>query len=151
MKNLASKILLGTVSAFALSTGCFPGATVDVHDNTANTTINDAAVTVNANTDVDTQRVHPGQDMGVTVTVQNVYLVAPDATPPAGHESDAGHLQFYIDDTDGEPVKITADVQVTINITLLITPGPHKVICRVHKHDGTPTTTKSEFTFTIAL
>jgi hypothetical protein len=123
----------------------------DVHDNTINATANipNATLTVTADTDVNT--IMPSQSVPMTVTVTNVTLVEPTATPPAGHEDDAGHLEFHLDDETTPPLLVTAQTQVQVPIPADTKAGPHKIICRLHKHDGEATTTKFEVDITVKV
>src|SRR5882672_4453641 len=119
----------------------------NVHDNTFTANIPNA--TLNVTADADVSMVEPAQSVPMTVNVQNVYLIEPSATPPPEHDKDAGHLQFYVDDEAKPPVLVTAQTKVTVPIPADTKPGPHKVICRVHKHDGTPTDTHFELSITV--
>ena len=125
----------------------FAACSLDVHDNTVN--IPNAKISVTTNADVD--HVTPGEMMPLTLNTTNVYLVDPATTPPAEHASDAGHVQIYLDDVATPPILITAQVMVTVTVPAATPMGKHKFICRVHKHDGTPTTTTFEVTFTVSV
>jgi len=54
----------------------------------------------------------PAQTVPINVTVQNVYLIEPSATPPPEHVSDAGHLVFTLDDESTTPLLVTAQTSV---------------------------------------
>ena len=144
MTNLKSLSL----GLFALAAG--PLA-CNVHDNTINATANIPNATLNVTADTDVSAVMPSQSVPMTVMVTNVTLVEPTATPPAGHEMDAGHLEFHLDDETTPPLLVTAQTQVQVPIPADTKAGPHKVICRVHKHDGTPTVTKFEVDITVKV
>jgi hypothetical protein len=109
--------------------------TADVHDNTAN--INDAQVQVS--TAADTDNVQPGQALPLVLVAQDVFLISPSSTPPTDQVAVAGHFQLYFDDTSAAPLLITAEESFSVTIPADAAVGDHKVICRVHKHDGTPT------------
>ena len=109
--------------------------TADVHDNNAN--IDDAAVEVD--TDDDMEAVTPSQAIQLNISAEDVYLIDPSETPPSDRVEVAGHFQIYLDSTSGEPLLITAEKNVTVTLPATVTAGDHKLICRVHKHDGTPT------------
>jgi hypothetical protein len=109
--------------------------TADVHDNTAN--IDDAQVEMS--TDADPDNVQPGQTVPVTVVAQDVFLISPSATPPSDQTAVAGHLQVYFDDMSTTPLLVTAEKSFSVTIPADAPMGDHKLICRVHKHDGTPT------------
>ena len=139
-------IVCGSVAWLGLvAAGCT--ANTEIHDN--NVTIPNAMV--NFTTAADVNNVVPDQTVPVAVTVQNVYLVDPNETPPAEHVADAGHLQIYLDDVSTPPLVITAQVNVDIKIPAQTKAGGHKLICRVHKHDGTPTSTKVEISITVKV
>jgi hypothetical protein len=126
-------------------------AACNIHDNTINATANipNATLSLTANTDVD--NVVPGQSLPVTANVQNVYLIEPSVTPPPEHAMDAGDLEFHIDDETMPPVLVTAQTNVQVPIPAETKPGKHKVICRVHKHDGEPTDTTFELEITVKV
>jgi len=136
----------GSVALFGLLVaGCT--ATANIHDNT----VNIPNATVNLKTDVDLNNVAPEQTIPIVVTVQNVYLVDPATPPPAEHVADAGHLQIYLDDVNTPPILVTAKVDVDVKIPAQTPAGNHKLICRVHHHDGTPTDTKVEVSITVKV
>ena len=140
-----------TVSPFVAITAIVAAGScaLDVHDNTVN--IKDATVKVNADANVDLNNVAPSQAIAITATTTKVYLIEPTATPPAEHVNDAGHLRVYLDDVATPPVLITAQAKFTVTVPPQIPPGKHKYICRVHKHDGTPTTVTFELAFTVSI
>ena len=121
----------------------------NIHDNTFTANIPNA--TVNLTTDADVDNVMPDQMVPLVVTVQNVYLVEPSVTPPPEHVADAGHVQIYLDDVATPPLVVTAQVAVAVTIPTHTPAGPHKLVCRVHKHDGTPTSTKFEINITVKV
>ena len=137
-----------SVGLLALVAGPFA---CNVHDNTINATANIPNATLNVTADTDVNTIMPSQSVPMTVTVTNVTLVEPTATPPAGHEDDAGHFEFHIDDETMPAVLVTAQTQVQVPIPANTKEGPHKVICRLHKHDGTPTVTKFEVDITVKV
>ena len=97
----------------------------------------DASLTVM--TSADLTDLAPAQSVPMTAAVRNVYLVAPTATPPAAHAGDAGHLEFYFDDEATPALLVTAETSVSFTIPATAAQGPHEIICRVHRHDETPT------------
>lgn len=114
----------------------------NIHDNVIN--IPNATINATADTDVDVNNVMPDQTVPVTMNVQNVYLIAPEMTPPPEHMMDAGHIRIYMDSTSTPPILITAEAHVNMKIPPETKAGKHKLICRVHRHDGQPTSTKAE-------
>lgn len=142
MRSLISTIaVVGALASAVSVTGC----TANVHDNTVS--IPNASVQVS--TSADTSQVHQGEMLPLKVMVSNVYLVDPGATPPPDHTDDAGQLAFYIDDDSGSPILVTAQVDVSVTIPQGESAGDHKLICRVQKHDGTPTDTEFSLKFTV--
>jgi hypothetical protein len=135
-----------SLGACALSLGAGL-AGCNVHDNTIN--IPDATLTVS--TDADPQNIQPMQTVPMTVEVHNVYLVEPTATPPPEHVADAGHLEFHLDDESTPALLVTAQTNVNVTIPANTSPGHHKIICRVHKHDGTPTDTEFELDINVRV
>jgi hypothetical protein len=121
------------------------GCTADVHDNEI--TIKDPKVTFN--TDVDVDRVEQGATMPIDIDVSNVDLVPPDQKPSPDVVNTAAYLVFFFDSFDSQPLLITAETHVEITIPLDAKPGPHKVLCRVNKHDGTPTEATFELDITV--
>jgi hypothetical protein len=136
---IKKSLLCTTLAIFGATTyGCEADVhdnTLDVHDNNAN--IDDAAIELE--TDVDVDAVEPSSSVSVTVSAESVFLVEPDSEPPPDRVNVAGHFRFYLDSTSSEPLLITASKSVSVPIPANATPGDHKLICRVHKHDGTPT------------
>ena len=137
-----------SVGLLALVMGPFA---CNVHDNTINATANIPNATLNVTADTDVNTIMPSQSVPMTVTVTNVTLVEPTATPPAGHEMDAGHFEFHIDDETTPAVLVTAQTQVQVPIPADTKAGPHKIICRLHKHDGEPTVTKFEININVMV
>ena len=141
---------LNSMSVGLLALAAVPFA-CNVHDNTINATANIPNATLNVTADTDVNTIMPSQAVPMTVTVTNVTLVEPTATPPAGHEDDAGHLEFHLDDETTPPLLVTAQTQVQVPIPADTKPGSHKIMCRVHKHDGEPTTTRFEVEITVKV
>ncbi|HEY3500813.1 MAG TPA: hypothetical protein VGK73_39245 [Polyangiaceae bacterium] len=126
--------------------GCYADIhdnTADVHDNNAN--IEDAEVEMTTDTDMD--NVQPAQTVNLQIVAQDVFLIDPGETPPPDRVQVAGHFQIYFDSTSSEPLLITAEKNVSVTLPASASAGDHKLICRVHKHDGTPT----EATFELDL
>jgi hypothetical protein len=140
-RELVAAVLVAAAIAVVAGMGC------DVHDNT----INVPNATLNVMTDVDVDNVAPEESVPMMVTVQNVYLVEPSVTPPPEHVVDAGHLEFHLDDEATPPLLVTAQTNVMVKIPKETKAGHHKVICRVHKHDGTPTDTKFELDINVKV
>jgi len=121
--------------------------TADVHDNNAN--IDDAEVEISSDDDLD--EVAPSQVVAVEVRAQDVFLVDPSETPPPDRVEVAGHFQFYFDSMSSEPILVTAEEHVSVTLPATATAGNHKLICRVHKHDGTPTQATSEISLNVKV
>jgi hypothetical protein len=148
MRMLIAQIALAAAAgALSLtSAGCnadIHDNTADVHDNTAN--IDDARV--EAETSIDTDNVQPGEAMPLVLVAEDVFLIDPASDPPANRVEVAGHFQIYFDNTSSTPLLITAEESFSVTIPASAPAGDHKVICRIHKHDGTPT----EATFELNL
>jgi uncharacterized membrane protein YgcG len=141
---------LNSLSFGLLALAAVPFA-CDVHDNTINATANIPHATLNVTADTDVDTVMPSQSVPMTVMVTNVTLVEPTATPPAGHEMDAGHLEFHLDDESTPPLLVTAETQVQVPIPADAKAGHHKIMCRLHKHDGEPTVTMFEVDITVKV
>jgi hypothetical protein len=135
-----------SLGACALSLG-MGVAGCEIHDNTIN--IPDA--TLNVSTDADKENVMPMQTIPVMVQVNNVYLIEPGMTPPVEHTLDAGHIKIYLDDESTPPLLVTAQTNVSVTIPANTAPGRHKLICRVHKHDGTKTDTKFDLDINVKV
>ena len=105
---------------------------------------------VNFDTDVDTDNIEQGQEVTVHVDVDDAVLVAPDAEPPAGEADAAVFVQIHLDDTNNEPLLITAEATASVTIPADTSPGKHKLICAVHRHDDKqPTGQESEIEITV--
>jgi len=144
MHSVISRVVL--VGGLALCLGG-TGCTADVHDNKADihdNTVNIDDATVEISTDADVDNVEAGSSVPCEAKATNVVLVEPSATPPEDQAEAAGHFVFFIDSTESAPVLTTAQTNVNITINNTINEGDHKIICQVHKHDGTPTSAKSE-------
>lgn len=141
---------LNSISLGLLALAVVPFA-CNVHDNTINATAIIPNATLNLTADTDVNTVMPSQSVPMTVVVTNVTLVDPAATPPAGHEMDAGHFEFHLDDETTPALLVTAQTQVQVPIPADTKAGPHKIICRLHKHDGTPTVTEFEVNITVTV
>jgi hypothetical protein len=145
---ILNKLNKMSLALFALAVGPFA---CNVHDNTLNATAIIPNATLNVTADTDINNVMPSQGVPMTVTVTNVTLVEPTATPPAGHEMDAGHLEFHLDDESTPALLVTAQTQVEVPIPADTKAGPHKIKCRLHKHDGEPTVTEFEVNITVMV
>jgi hypothetical protein len=119
--------------------------TLDVHDNNAN--IEDAKVEVE--TSDDTENITPGQEIHIEIIAEDVFLIDPKETPPPDRAKVAGHLEFYLDAMSGTPLLVTAEQSVSVMIPASVTPGDHKLLCRVMRHDGTPTEATFELDITV--
>jgi hypothetical protein len=132
--NKTTLVLAGLLAYGAVDAAC------NIHDNTINATANlpNAMLNVTANTDV--KNVTASQHVPLTVDAKNLFLVDPNDTPPPEHAADAVFLEFHLDVETDTPLLVTAETSVTVTIPAGTPPGPHKIICRVHKHDdGSPT------------
>ncbi|MDP2344142.1 MAG: hypothetical protein Q8O67_24505 [Deltaproteobacteria bacterium] len=135
------------IASFSLALGCLGLAACDFSL--------DGSVkpngTFDVGDDVDVDNIEQGSDVDVVITAENVFLIDPEEDPPAEHEDDAGHFQIYLDDTDDEPLVITAETNVTVTIPAEVEPGDHKLLCRIHKHNGDPTDVVIEISITVVV
>jgi hypothetical protein len=136
-------VILGSLAAWA-------GLTV-VACSSEPTTIDTATAKVSASIGAgfDTANVIPGAEMPVVASVENIHLVDPTAEPSAGDAATAGHLGVFLDDTTGTALLLTAETSFNVTIPAEATAGKHTLICRVFKHDGTPTAAHSDLSFTV--
>jgi hypothetical protein len=128
--------------------------TADIHDNTADIHDNDADIddaAVEMDTDDDVDAVQPSQAIHLNIVAEDVYLIDPSETPPSDRVEVAGHFRIYFDSMSSEPILITAEKNVTVTLPANATEGDHKLICRVHKHDGTPTDATSELDLKVSV
>jgi hypothetical protein len=151
MRTFIAKMAFATFASVC-SVGPLGGCTADVHDNTLdvhdnNANIEDAKVEFETSDDVD--NISAGQTVNVTIEAEDVFLIDPSETPPADRVKVAGHLEFYLDAMTGSPLLVTAEKSVQVMIPPATPPGDHKLLCRVMKHDGTPTEATFELEITI--
>ena len=134
-------ILVGALSGGIVGGGCY---------GTVNATVN-----INANvmitSTIDAEHVMMNQPIPLDINVSGAFLVEPNVTPPPEHINDAVHLQIYLDTLDSAPILVTAQAHVSVMVAQGTPPGRHKLHCRLHKHDGTPTTTVFEFSFNLEV
>ncbi|HTQ05552.1 MAG TPA: hypothetical protein VMI54_16935 [Polyangiaceae bacterium] len=149
MRAIIAKLAFVGATLFVLgATGCSADVhdnTLDVHDNNAN--INDAKVAIS--TTSDTSNVQAGSTVHVDVKAQDVYLCDPNTTPPSDDTQVAGHFEFFLDDTSGTSLLVTASESVDVMIPAATPSGDHKLVCRIDKHDGTPTMATSDIDITV--
>jgi hypothetical protein len=97
-------------------------------------------------TTLDPPNVNAGTTLPVTADVTGVYLLDPSQTPPIEHRTDAGYLVYTLDDEASTPLLVTAATEVDLTIPASASIGPHTVICRVFRIDGTPTQSFDQLT-----
>ncbi len=121
--------------------------TANIHDNDVSGTANIDLdhVNVDVTSSVDVNNVQAGMSVPLNLTVDSrVLLIEPSAQPPANRVDVAAHFQIYLDNVDGEPILVTASTQAEVKIPSSAPPGPHTLICRLHHHDGRPTSSRFE-------
>lgn len=128
------------------------GCTADIHDNTAdvhdnNANIEDASVELDSTSDMD--NVTPGQTVHLTIKAEDVFLIDPGETPPSDRVKVAGHFEIFLDSTSSTALLVTAEESIDVTIPAGTSPGDHKLLCRVNKHDGTATQATSELKLTV--
>lgn len=119
----------------------------EIRDETVN--LPNAAITLSTTADID--RIRPGQLVPMTVDIDSITLVEPAVAPPPEHVADAAYLVFTLDDESSTPLLVTAETEVDVEIPPSTTAGPHRVICRVHAHDGMPTDTAAELDINVEI
>jgi hypothetical protein len=142
MRSFTKALLVSLACSGAAVAGC----SADIHDNAVKI---DATLTVTANTNV--QDVAPGSTIPVTINASNVFPVAPGQTPPPEHMSDAVYFKFFVDDdtSDSAAILVTASLSANVQIKSDTAPGSHKLLCRMYKHDDTPTQTTFSLDFSV--
>jgi hypothetical protein len=138
---IARMAFVGALACAIGTTACSADVhdnTLDVHDNNAN--IDDAKVEITSTSD----SVAAGSMVHVEAKAEDVFLCDPSTTPPADRTKVAGHFEFFIDSTASASIMTTAEESVDVPIPPTTPPGDHKLLCRVDKHDGTPTQATSE-------
>jgi hypothetical protein len=109
-------------------------------DDPITTTASVPNARLNVTTDADLMNVVASESVPLAVDAPNMFLVDPNDTPPPEHAADAVFLEFHIDVETSTPLLVTAETRVSVTIPADTAPGPHQIICRVHKHDdGAPT------------
>lgn len=121
--------------------------TADIHDNTIN--VDNAKVSFSVDEDVDNVKVE--DSISVKANVEDVILMEPSAKPASDQVKGAGHLRFYLDDYNSTAILVTGKANATLKLPTGTNEGKHKILCRVHKHDGTPTKATFEITITIVI
>ncbi len=153
MRTFIAKMAFATFASVC-SVGPLGGCTADVHDNTVDVHDNNANIEdakVEFETSADTENISPGQAVRVDIVAEDVFLIDPSETPPADRLSVAGHFEFHLDSMSGSPLLVTAEKSVDVMIPATATAGDHKLLCRVMKHDGTPTEAIYELDITIKV
>jgi hypothetical protein len=98
-----------------------------------------SAPAVTVTTTANLEDVRPAESVPMTIEARNLNLVDPTATPPPDQAAVASHFEIHLDDEAGAPLLVTAATDVVVPIPRETPAGPHQIIGRVHKHDGTPT------------
>jgi hypothetical protein len=136
MRHIAT---IFSLSFALLASGASTACTANIHDNTVDV---DAKVSINAAADVDVNNVTPGQSIPLTLKADNVTLVDPKEKPTTEQEHTAGHFSIFLDDDSTTALTVTASTSVSVTIPAKTPEGPHKLLCRLDKADGTPTSTE---------
>jgi len=132
------------VAALTSVSVAFIGCTANIHDNTVNV---DATLSFKA--DADVTQLKPGDSVAVSMNATGVVLVDPAAQPAASDAAKASYFKVYLDDTSSTPLVVTAQASVQVKLPATTTAGKHNLICRLHKHDGTPTNQEQEISITV--
>ncbi len=131
-------VLVVGLTILAAVTAC------NVHDNTVN-----IQATLDFKATVAVDQLKPGDSVAVTMNTTGVVLVDPNTQPTAVEAATASYFKIYLDDTSGTPLLITAQANVQVKIPANTPPGKHHLVCRLHKHDGTPTNQEQEISITV--
>jgi len=150
--------------------------TADVHDNTIS--IPNATVSMSSSADTsdvtpneqlpihcDVQNVplaepdaqgasggDAGTSSGPDAAAESGVASGADAGAPQGpsqNSDDTDYLEIHLDDESTPALLVTAQVTFTVTIPADIKAGDHKLICRVHKHDGSATNVVAELKITV--
>ncbi len=111
----------------------------------------DISATIQITSPDDVNHVAPNQVVTMTVVTTGVTLVAPDVTPTPAEAQTAAYLQFYLDSDSSAVLLVAATATVMVTIPTGTPAGPHNVVCRVYKHDGTPTNTTFNLAITVQV
>jgi plastocyanin len=130
-------------AAIASSYTTAAGCTANVHDNTVNA---DAELNFKA----DAEEVKPGDSVAVTMNATGVVLVDPNKDPAPADADKAAYFTVYLDDEDSDPLIVTAQASAQVTIPAGTSSGKHHLICRLHKHDGTPTDQQQSVSITVS-
>lgn len=139
-----TRAVLGFVVSVALGLAACTG---DIIDDTSQF----PGAFVAISTTVDPPNVNAGTMLPVTASVSGVYLLAPSEIPPVEHRTDAGYLVYTLDDEASTPLLVTADTEVAVTIPASSSTGPHTIICRIFKIDGTPTQAFDQLTIGVLV
>jgi hypothetical protein len=131
--SIRAAALVATIALGFAANGC----SADIHDNTVNV---DAKLDFQAS--VAATGVKPGDAVAVTMNATGVVLVDPATTPPATDADKAAFFKIFLDDVDSTALLVTAQASAQVTIPQGTPEGKHNLICRLHKHDGTATSTE---------
>jgi hypothetical protein len=129
---------------------CLTVAACDIHDNNIQGTLNIDDVNLGLDFDgsFDRDAVKPGDSIPIVITPRTCSR-SPRATPLQPTRSPGPGTFRSTSMAPITPLLITAEATVNITIPQQTAPGPPKLICRAHHHDGTPTSVSVEIAFTI--
>lgn len=137
MRSIVTRfVLLGSLAVSGAAAAC----TANIHDNKLD--IENPKVSINTSADVNA--VVAGDSIPLTLKADNVTLVAPDQTPPPGKENVSGFFEIHLDDEESDALVVTAQTSVSVTIPKGTKEGEHKLICRLHSHDGASTNSVQE-------
>ncbi len=133
MALLSRFVLIGAMGGAAIGV---VGCSANIHDNTVSV---DATLDFKVDSTVNVNQLKPGDTVAVNMTATGVALVDPNTTPTTAQASTAAYFNIYLDDVNSPPILATASTSVSVKIPPATPPGMHQLICRLQKHDGTPT------------
>jgi hypothetical protein len=132
---------------WALAASSLAACTGDIIDDTAQF----PGAFVAISTTLDPPEVNAGTTLPVTATVSGVFLLAPSEVPPVEHRTDAAYLVYTLDDEASTPLLVTAETESVLTIPASTTTGPHTIICRVFRIDGTPSQAFDQLTIGVLI
>jgi hypothetical protein len=138
MRLLSNVLVIGALSAYFAGAAC----TANIHDNTVDV---NAQLDFKVDSTVNVNQIKPGDSVSVQMSATGVVLVDPNTQPQAADVNSAAYFKIFLDDDDSDtPLVVTAQTSVSVKIPAATPPGPHKLICHLFKHDGTPTNTEQD-------
>lgn len=140
----ASSLLAG-VAVLALMGGCgeedkppgSAGAESAPESPAAAPEAGDAAPAISLEVTADkTHAVQPGDEIGITVSVEGFTLDAAGIGSEA--EPGRGHYHVYFGGSEGEPLLVSADANAVVKVSDDVTDGTHSLLIQLRGNDHSP-------------